>query len=86
MTTSAGFELWLKRMDIVAVFALVQRVSNVLTNILLAFVLVGTLSIIAKQGCTSSKVVDILEADLRINVSASLPLSAAFTLAVDSRP
>ena len=50
-----------------AFFALVQRVSHVLADILLAFILVGALGIVAKQRRTSGKVVNILEADLWIN-------------------
>ena len=54
-------------MDIMAVFTLVQRMSGIETNVLLALILIGTLSLIAKQRRASRKVVDVLEADLCIN-------------------
>jgi len=57
----------LQGVDIVAIFTLVQRMLNVLANIFLAFVLIGALNVAAKERCTGSEVMDILEADLRIN-------------------
>ena len=63
MAASAGFNLRLERMHIVAVLALVQRVGFKVASIFLAIVHVSTLGIRAEERSASREVVYVAEAE-----------------------
>src|SRR5215467_3263783 len=61
MAGLAGIRLNAQLMDIVTVGTLIQRVVQILANILLIGIFIGTLGSITKDGGASSKVMDVLE-------------------------
>ena len=67
----ACFKLGFKRMDIMTVFALVHGTGrsrmHVLPDIFLIRILIGTRGIRAKHSCTSTQIMDVLEADGFVN-------------------